>query len=508
MNNNIDFGVVNYGVMIVYLLAMVLVGVYFAKRQKNTSDYFKAGGRVPGWAAGISVFATTLSSITFMSIPAKAFTNDWINILGQYIVLLIMPIVYIYYVPRLRKLQITSVYEFLESRFDVRSRVFASVLFVLFQIGRIAIVTNLTVLAITSFININPLIVVFFVGFLCIFYTYMGGIEGVVWTDVIQGILLIIGAVLIFVLICLKVQGGIGEIFSVIQAEDKFFPVSELRWSWTDGTIPIVIIGFFFANLQSFTASQDVVQRYVVTESMEETKKTLWMNARLVAIVPILFFAIGSGLYVFYQQHPDLLPEEFNTARIVPYFIVTQLPIGIAGLIIAAIFAAAQSTISSSLNSVSSSINSDLYKRFKKGNIADRELMRVAKLSIVGCGILSMLATVYLVETKASELWDAFNSILGLLGAPVAGLFALGIFSKRATGSSAFVGLLVTIIILLIIKYPAPLNFVLERLFGVNIPNLNFFFYAIFGTLGVYIIGVITAPLFKAEQEKLKNREI
>lgn len=488
MNTDSSFGVLNYVVMIGYLLAMVLIGVWFSKRQKSTADYFKAGGRVPGWAAGISVFATTLSSITFMSIPAKSFTTDWIWILGQYVVLLIMPIVYFFYVPHLRKLQVTSVYEFLESRFDVRSRVFASLSFILFQVGRIAIVTFLTVQAIISFINIDPYIVVFFVGVLCIFYTYMGGIEGVIWTDVIQGILLIMGAILIFVIICFKVQGGLPEIFHATSSADKFFPASELRWSWTDTTIPIVIIGFFFANLQSFTASQDVVQRYVVTETMEDTKKTLWMNAKLVATVPILFFAIGSGLYVFYTQNSDLLPKDFNTSRIVPFFVVTQLPAGIAGLIIAAIFAAAQSTISSSLNSVSSSINSDLYKRFKKGHIEDKELMRIAKLSIVICGILSMAATLYLVNSNARELWDAFNALLGLLGGPVTGLFMLGVFSKRANGSSAFLGLVVAVIALLCAKY---------------LLTMNFFFYAIIGTLTVYILGIVTAPLFKGEPKKL-----
>lgn len=491
MNTEVSFGTFNYIVMIGYLLSMVMVGVWFAKRQKSTADYFKAGGRIPGWAAGVSVFATTLSSITFMSIPAKAYTENWIWILGQYVVLLIMPLVYFFYVPQLRKLQITSVYEYLESRFDVRSRIFASICFILFQIGRIAIVTFLTVQAVISFIDIDPLVVVFFVGVLCIFYTYMGGIEGVVWTDVIQGILLICGAILIFAFICFKVNGGLGEIVMQTQLADKFFPASELRWSWTETTIPIVIIGFFFANLQSFTASQDVVQRYVVTENMEQTKKTLWMNARLVATVPILFFAIGSGLYVFYHQHPDLLPENFNISRIVPYFIVTQLPVGVAGLIIAAIFAAAQSTISSSLNSVASSINSDLYRRFKKTAVTDGELMRVARLSIVVCGVFSMAATVYFVKTNASQLWDAFNALLGLLGGPVTGLFMLGVFSKKATGTSAFIGLVVSVIALLLAKY---------------LLMLNFFFYAIIGTMTVVVIGIVLAPFFS--NTKPVSREI
>ncbi|MGV3069626.1 sodium:solute symporter, partial [Proteus mirabilis] len=356
-----DFGFINYAVLFGYLAAMLLVGVYFSKRQKTADDYFRGGGRVPGWAAGVSVFATTLSSITFMSIPAKAYTSDWTFIIGQYLAIAILPLVFYFYIPFFRKLKITSAYEYLEARFDVRSRLFASLSFMLFHIGRVAIITYLTVLALRPFMGIDPVVLIVLISLLCIIYTWMGGIEGVIWTDVIQGLLLSGGAVLIFIMICFKVDGGISEIFTTTAQADKFFPTTQWRWSWTDSTIPVLMIGFLFANIQQFTASQDVVQRYIVTDSIKETKRTLITNAKLVAIIPIFFFAIGSALFVYYQQNPSLLPAGFNTGGILPLFIVTEMPIGIAGLIIAAIFAAAQSSISSSLNSISSCFNSDIY---------------------------------------------------------------------------------------------------------------------------------------------------
>lgn len=307
-----SFGIFNYIILFGYLLAMMLVGVYFSKRQKTADDYFRGGGRIPGWAAGVSVFATTLSSITFMSIPAKAFTSDWTFILGQYLAIAVLPLVFYFYIPFFRKLKVTSAYEYLEARFDIRSRLFASISFMLFHIGRIAIITYLTVLALRPFIGIEPVILVLLISVMCIIYTWMGGIEGVIWTDVIQGLLLSGSAVLIFVVISFKVQGGLGEIFTVTQHADKFFPASQFRWSWTESTVPVLMIGFLFANIQQFTASQDVVQRYIVTDSIEETKKTLLTNAKLVAIVPIFFFAIGSALFVYYQQNQNLLPEGFN----------------------------------------------------------------------------------------------------------------------------------------------------------------------------------------------------
>ena len=476
-----SFGIFNYVVLFGYLLAMMLVGVYFSKRQKTADDYFRGGGRIPGWAAGVSVFATTLSSITFMSIPAKAFTTDWTFILGQYLVIAILPVVFYFYIPFFRKLKVTSAYEYLEARFDVRSRLFASLSFMMFNIGRIAIITYLTVLALRPFIGIDPIVVVLLISVMCIIYTWMGGIEGVIWTDVIQGLLLSGSAVLIFIVICFKVQGGFGEIFTVTQHADKFFPASQFRWSWTESTVPVLMIGFLFANIQQFTASQDVVQRYIVTDSIEETKKTLLTNAKLIAIIPIFFFAIGSALFVYYKQNPSLLPAGFNIGGILPLFVVTEMPTGIAGLIIAAIFAAAQSSISSSLNSISSCFNSDIYQRLSSKKRTPENSMRMAKLVILIAGLFSSAATIWLVMANESEIWDAFNSLIGLMGGPMTGLFMLGIFCKRANAGSATLGIVVSIVAVLFARYAT---------------DLNFFFYGVVGCLSVVISGVIFAPLF------------
>ncbi|ARD40593.1 sodium:solute symporter [Edwardsiella ictaluri] len=487
-----DFGFLNYAVLFGYLLAMMLVGVYFAKRQKTADDYFRGGGRVPGWAAGVSVFATTLSSITFMSIPAKAYTSDWTFIIGQYLAIAILPLVFYFYIPFFRKLKITSAYEYLEARFDVRSRLFASLSFMLFHIGRIAIITYLTVLALRPFLAIDPVVLVLLISILCIIYTWMGGIEGVIWTDVIQGLLLSGGAVLIFIMICWKVNGGIGEIYSVTAGADKFFPDSQFHWSWTNSTIPVLMIGFLFANIQQFTASQDVVQRYIVTDSIEETKRTLITNAKLVAIIPIFFFAIGSALFVYYQQNPQLLPEGFNTGGILPLFVVTEMPDGIAGLIIAAIFAAAQSSISSSLNSISSCFNSDIYVRLSRQERSAPQKMKIARLVIILAGLLSSLATIWLVLSNESEIWDAFNSLIGLMGGPMTGLFMLGIFFKRANAGSAFCGILVSIVAVLLTRYAS---------------DLNFFFYGVVGAMSVVVVGVLAAPLFAPAKQVTLDRE-
>lgn len=482
---NQGFGTLNSIVMLIYLAGIMLVGVYFAKRQKTTEDYFKASGRIPGWAAGISVFATTLSSITFMSIPAKAYTSDWTFLIGQYVVIAILPLVFLFYIPFFRKLNLTSAYEYLEKRFDVKMRVFASISFMLFHIGRIAIITYLTALALFPFVDMNPLTIVFLIGVLCIIYTFMGGIEGVIWTDVIQGIMLSGAAVLIFVMICFNVDGGISEVFTLSADADKFFPSDKFAWSWTDSTVPVLVLGFFFASLQQFTASQDVVQRYIVTDSMEETKKTLITNAKLVATIPVFFFAVGAALYAYYNQNPQLLPADFNTGAILPFFVISQMPAGIAGLIIAAIFAACQSSISSSLNSISACFTTDIYHKLNKQNTSESSL-KIARLTTVVAGILGVAASSYLVMSNESELWDAFNSLVGLMGGPMTGLFMLGIFVKKANANSALAGVIASVIAVIWVKTST---------------DLNFFFYGVIGTLMVVIVGYMTAPLFKPQTD-------
>lgn len=489
---NHSFGTLNYIMLLVYLLAIMLVGVYFAKRQKSTEDYFKASGRIPGWAAGISVFATTLSSITFMSIPAKAYTSDWTFLIGQYMAIAVLPIVFIYYIPFFRKLNLTSAYEYLEKRFDVRMRLFSSISFMLFHIGRIAIIIYLTALALIPFIDINPLFIVFLIGVLCIVYTFMGGIEGVIWTDVIQGIMLSIAAIGIFIMICFNVDGGLGEIYHLSASADKFFPASTFSWSWTESHVPVLVIGFLFASLQQFTASQDVVQRYIVTESIEETKKALVTNAKLVAIVPVFFFAVGAALYAYYSQNPQLIPENFNTGGILPFFVVSQMPAGIAGIIIAAIFAASQSSISSSLNSISACFTSDIYESFGHNKPATKVLF-MARSTTVVAGVLGVLASIYLIYSDESELWDTFNSLIGLMGGPMTGLFMLGIFFKKANANSALTGVVASVISVLIVQ---------------SFTNLNFFFYGVIGTLVVVIVGYLTAPIFKSNISKEELKEL
>lgn len=441
----VGFGTINWIVLSVYLVAMLAVGVYFTKRSgKNTDAFFTASGKIPAWAAGFSIYATTLSAITFMSTPEQAFLTDWSYAAGNLAIFAIIPILIYFYIPFFRKLNVTTAYEYLEERFGVSMRSISSLLFVLFHIGRIAIVIYLPTLAITSVSNINPIVITAAVGILCIIYTFLGGIEGVIWSDVIQGILLLGGALLIVLMGINLIDGGFASIVKDASSQGKLLTADNFKFGTASAAIPIIFLGSIFNNLHQYTASQDVVQRYQTTTSIKETNKSLWTNGVLALITIPIFYGMGTILYMYYSS-AGTLPEGFNTSAVVPYFIVTSLPVGVAGLLIAAIFAACQSTISSSLNSISACIVVDFKQRFFGKNHGKGDVL-LARITIIIAGLLGVAAALYLVATNRAETWNLFLDITGLFGVPIAGIFALGIFTKRANTPGVLTGLVLAAI--------------------------------------------------------------
>lgn len=437
------FGALNWAVLIIYLVAMLGIGVYFTKRaSKSTDSFFKAEGRIPAWAAGFSIWATTLSAITFMSTPEQAYLTDWGYAVGTMTIFLIIPILIHYYVPFFRKLKVTTAYEYLEERFGPVMRCLGSALFMLYHIGRVAIVIYLPILAITSVSNINPILIAVLIGAMCIIYAFLGGIEGVVWTDVIQGFLLLGGALLICLMAIIHV-GGFGNVVHIAAEHHKIFSSADWNPHNLALFLPIIFAGQFFNSMYQYTGSQDVVQRYQTTPSIKATAKSLWTNGWLALITIPTFFGMGTLLYCFYHTTGSL-PHGFNTSAIVPYFVIKEIPAGLAGLIIAGIFAAAQSTIASSLNAISSCAITDFKQRFFNDKFKKVSDVTLARIIIIVAGCLSLAIAIYLLLGNTAQTWNLFLSVTGLFGVPVAGIFAAGIFTKSANRFSVVVGVLLS----------------------------------------------------------------
>ena len=442
------FGIVNWIVVVVYLLSMVGIGYWFMKKEEatTTDDYFRGGQRIPWWVAGLSIFATVLSSITFMAVPALAYSGGWNKWVGQWPILIIVPLVVFFYLPFFRKLNLTSAYEYLEARFNLAARLIASISFMIFHVGRIAIVLYLPALALSSVSDINIYMAITVIGVLCVIYTVMGGIEAVVWTDAIQALVLIGGALLCFFLVVFNVEGGFGAITTTLQNPDKFLSVdwsleSAKNFSSSTKSGWLFFFGFLFAALPSYTSGQDVVQRYVTTPTEKAAAKSLWLNIFMTLVGSAIFFALGTALYVFYQANPTSLdPTMRQTDGILPFFIMQNLPIGVSGLIVAGVFAAAQSTISSSLNSLATAFVTDVYGRVLAPKSSDHQRLNVARNVVVGVGIVGILVSVWIAKQELKSAFDTFNMFVGFVLGPLAAMFALGVFTKHVSGKACLIG--------------------------------------------------------------------
>ncbi len=459
------FGWLNYIVLVVYFGGMLLLGFFFMKRNKDTEDYFKASGRIPWWAAGISIFATTLSAITFLSIPAKTYATDWRMLVFNVSILLIVPIVIRYFLPFFRRFNFSTAYQYLEVRFSRVARWLASALFVIFMVSRIAIVLFLPSLALHAVTGFNIYLSIIIMGVVTIVYSTIGGIEAVVWGDVVQGFILVFGAIAAFIFMIVGIDGGLSEFWNT-SVEFHKFRTFDFRFDFTQPVFWVVLIGGIANSLITYTGDQSVVQRYMTTKDEKATSRSIWLNGFLSIPVSLLFFLIGTGLFAFYAHNPESMTvTNPNIDSVFPQFIVSEMPMGLAGLLIAAVFAAAMSTLSSNINSSSAVITSDFFQTMKK-NPSERLNMQVARWSGILCGLFGMGMALVLATWNIASLWDQFNTFLGLLTCGLGALFILGIFFPRVGSKSALLGVVGGIVVLFIIKANSDISFLLYGFIG------------------------------------------
>lgn len=460
------FGWLDYATLVTYLLGMVAIGLWCTRRGGNTSDYFVGGGRIPWWAAGLSIYATMLSALTFMAIPAKAYATNWTFFWANVPILVLAPMVIRVYLPFFRQLQVASAYEYLERRFNLTTRLYGSSAFVLYQFGRMAIVLYLPALALSAVSSIDIRVSIISMGLLCVIYTTFGGIEAVIWTDVAQSIVLL-GAAAAALVIAVAQAGGWSQAWQIAVADDKL-RLFDFALDPTQPTLWVVLVGNLFINLIPYTSDQTVIQRYLTTTDESRSARAIWTNALLAIPSTALFFAIGTALYVNAVVHPERIDPTLGADSIFPQFIMHSLPTGLAGLAVAGIFAAAQSTLSSSLNSVSTVLVTDFYKRFRPA-ASDAVCLRLAQKLTAIIGVVATALALMLASTPIVSLWDLFNSMLGLLGSGLAGLFALGIFTKRAHGTGVLCGAAASAIALVLVQQYTSLHFFLYAGVGISV---------------------------------------
>ena len=467
-------------VITLYFILILGLGIYFSKRQKNTEDYFKARERIPSWAAGLSLFGTALSPITFMAIPAKTYSTDWSYFLLNMSVFLAVPLIVYLFIPYFRRKNIKTAYEYLEIRFSVIIRLVGSICFILYPLGRMGVVLFLPSIAINLVTGLDLFICISLMGVISLIYTLMGGIEAVIWTDVVQVFVLMGGVIISLAMNVINTDGGFEGILEIAHLEDKF-NAFDLTLSLKEPTVWVMLFGGFFANLTSYGTDHTMVQRYLVTPTKKEAQKSIWIGALLTIPSSLIFFFVGTTLFVFYKMNPSALNENFITDdAIFPWYIVTELPTGISGILIAAIFAAAMSSLSSSMNAGAASFNVDILDRFGLGKNEDP--MKIARWTTFIIGTLGILFAFFMATFDIKSLWDEFNKILGLILGSLGGVFLLGLMTKKANSKGVVFGIVFSFLIQILIS---------------QFQIVHLLLYSATGVISCFISGYIASLFFK-----------
>lgn len=459
------FGWLDYLALGVYFAGMVGMGIWFSGRNKGTGDYFLAGQRIPAWAAALSLMATSVSSIGFIAIPGKTFATDWLYFAGVATWFLVVPVVTNFFIPVLRRLNVTTAYEYLENRFDLSVRLCAALLFVLMQLGRIAIVLYLPALVLSSVIGINIYLCIVLMGGIAIVYTVMGGMEAVVWTDVVQVVILFGGALAAIVMALHGTGLGAAELWETAW-EDGKFRMTDWRWDYTAAVVWVVLVGNIFTRFSNLTSDQALVQRYLSTPDARSAVRSLWGDVAVSIPWAIVAFGLGTALYLYYKSNPEKIVPGTEADAVVPLFIGQQMPPGVAGLIIAAVFAAAMSSLDSSIHSLSTVCVRDFQRRLCR-TVTEAAQFAAARALTVFFGVIGTGGALVIAAYDVKSLWDLFMAIMGLFVGSLSGLFLLAMFVKRSHSRGALVGAVGSAIAVYLVSSLTTVHFYLYPAVGV-----------------------------------------
>jgi SSS family solute:Na+ symporter len=427
--------ILDLAIFLIYMLAIVGFGISFSFRKRTAQDFTTGGGRLPTWAIGMSIFATYVSSISFLALPGNAFSTNWNGFVFSFSIPLAAWIAVKYFIPHYRKLQCESAYFYLEQRFGAWARIYTSCCYLLTQLARMGAIMYLLALPMNALLGWSIPSIIVLIGFSVVIYAMWGGIEAVIWTDAVQGILLIFGALACLGVIFFTIPDGPEAVFRIAADADKF-SLGSFKLDFTTSTFWMILVYGLFINLQNFGIDQSYVQRYLTAKNEEEAKKATWLGSLLYVPVSFVFFFIGTALFAYYESFPNLLPEGIVGDKVFPYFIVNQLPIGMTGLLIASIFAAGMSTVSTSINSSATVILSDHFSKYIHPNPSEKLSLRVLRISSLVMGLLSIL--VGLAFNGVSNTLEGWWALSSIFSGGILGLFLLGLVSKAKNPQAIF----------------------------------------------------------------------
>lgn len=511
---------IDLAVIAVYFAAMTLMGAYFSRRAKTTENYFVGGRSYPGWLIGVSLFGATISSISFVAYPADAYKTAYL----RYLICIMLPVgVFIasrWFVPFFRRGKITSVFEYLEGRFGPRTRTYGASVFILAQCIRLAMIQYLTALLMNKVTGWSPEVCILLGSAVTAYYTVVGGIEAVIWTDFIQSLILTLGGLLILVTIVWKLPDGIGQLFS-IGAEHGKFGFSEydaatqslhpIDWgvALSHKTVAMLLIVGLFQWLAEYSTNQETIQKYCASKTAHDARHAMWVCCWMCVPTWLYFMFVGTGLFAFYQVFPsdaagDMLTGARKTEEILPYFITTELPAGFSGIVVAAVLAAAMSSMSSAMNSISAVAITDFYKRSWARGRDDKHYVLAAKMVTLASSFVMVGGAFWLLASEQKTLQDVWTELQSIAAGGLLGLYMLGFFTTRGDGRAVGFGIAFALGFSLLISLHG-LGILPDGVSGWIDAHFDGYYTGIVGNIVMFTVGYALSAILPKRDRNLTN---
>ena len=447
-----SLGTIDIAILILYSCVLIGMGMYYSRKCRTAEQFMVADRTIPAWAAGLAVMSAYTSSISYIATPGKAFDSNWHPIIFALCIFPVAWLVCKYAVPYYRRTKLISVYAFLEERLGAWGRIYAAFAFVLYMIGRVAVILYLASLLLDTFVPWNIAAVIIVIGLITIVYTLLGGMEAVIWTDVMQSIIMIAGILFCAVSLSISVFSGPEPLIQSAIDNNKF-SFGSLKFTLAsqehlfDRTVWVMIIYGITEALRSLLADQNYVQKYCSVPSERDAKRSVWIAMLIYIPLTAIFLYIGTTLFAFYSPGGHQLGEGITKGeQIFPYYIATQVPAGLKGLIIAAIIAAAMSTVDSALNCSATVLLLDFYKRYLNPNITEGTSVRFLRLATVVWGVLGTGAALLMIRAKS--ILDVWWQISGIFGGALLGLFLLAFIKVRLRLWQGIVSIGVSVVVI------------------------------------------------------------
>jgi SSS family transporter len=446
----------DYLIIVLYFGLISWIGWFFSRKQESSAEFSLGSRKVLWWAAGISMFATGASAISFMAIPALAFAT---NLVWLFPLLAMIPGYFVtahFIYPMLRRMEITSTYEYLERRFNRTLRIIASIQCIIFQtFARAAVVLVLPSLAIASMTGINVYLSVVIMGVITTIYTAIGGFDAVIWTEVFQGVLKFL-APLFMIYVCIaSLPGGLGE-FVQVGREYQKFDFAMFTWDMTLPAVWVLFLSTFLVTTVSSAGDQPIIQR-VFSAPLKEVRRVNITFTICGLLIGLISNVVGIAIFAYFRAHPDKFDPSAQTDQIVPLFVAQAMPVGMAGVVVAAIFASAMATTASAMNSVATIFTEDFYMKMRPG-ASDHERLATLRLTSYVVGAVGTVMALVLAAQDLKSMMVIWNQMVALIGGGIVGVYTLGMFSRRANGFGAICGAIGSVLITAAVKLFTPLH--------------------------------------------------